>query len=156
MRAASLPAVVADGVTALTEFQAQLDHAGRLAGAARTALTDVAESGAMLGATHDLFHAMGADPAACSASAFRRAMGRFKLLQRFAELRHQARTHRHLRGPDVIAIVLTEAPRIAPGVQCSKRSLWRWWAAFRAVGPDGLPRGIVSLLDSKGRRSRAS
>lgn len=83
----------------------------------------------------------------------RRALDRWRLVQRFAVLK--------LEDPerinsDVLHQVAREAGRIAPGgLEPSVRTLQWWIQRYNAIGPDGLAAGPAALLDRYGRgRSR--
>lgn len=79
----------------------------------------------------------------------RRALGRWRLVQRFAELKASPE-HCDDSNRQVIHRVCREASRVAPGVRCSQRSLERWIHGHNAVGPDGLAAGMGALIDSHG------
>ncbi len=83
----------------------------------------------------------------------RRALDRWRLVQRFAELR-EADPERSNRN--VLQQVAREAARIAPGLRGpSVRTLEAWIQRYNEIGVDGLAAGPAALVDKPGRgRSR--
>ena len=82
----------------------------------------------------------------------RRALDRWRLVQRFAVLKREDPERSNL---DVLKQVAREAGRIAPGMEPSVRTLEWWIQRYNAIGDDGLAAGPAALLDRYGRgRSR--
>ena len=90
-----------------------------------------------------------------TAGTVRRAVGRLRLVQRFAELRRLP----EIRGRSNRAIILQvnhEAGRIAPGQRCSLRSLQKWIEAYNTLTSGGLAAGWAALIDNYGRPLKRS
>jgi hypothetical protein len=87
------------------------------------------------------------EKAPLTAGMVRRAIGRWRLLLRYAELRE----HHQGKRPVLLRRVIREAPMIAPGLQCSTRSLQRWVLDWNRKGPGGLAPGWAALVGRRGR-----
>ena len=93
-------------------------------------------------------------PGPLTAGMIRRAHGRFRVLQRFAELKASAE-YRAKSNRQVILRVVAEAGAMFPGVRCSRRSIQTWLGKYNTVGEDGLAGGPAALIDRYGRPPKA-
>jgi len=80
----------------------------------------------------------------------RRALGRWRLIQRYAAIRRET----GVSSRRAIRQVVRESADIAPGLRCEVRAMQRWIAGWNAIGPDGLAAGPASLVDGYGRSGR--
>ena len=81
----------------------------------------------------------------------RRALDRWRLVQRFAALKREDPERSNL---DVLKQVAREAGRIAPGMRGPSVRTLQWWVQrYNAIGDDGLAAGPAALLDRYGRRT---
>jgi len=80
----------------------------------------------------------------------RRALGRWRVLQRFAEMRSSPE-YRGQSNRKIILRIVGEAPRMFRGVKCSRRSIQEWVRKYNAVMDDGLAGGLFALIDAYGR-----
>ena len=85
-----------------------------------------------------------------TAGTVRRAVGRLRLVQRFADLR-RVPENRSWGNRAILVQVSREAGRIAPGQRCSVRSLQTWIEAYNALTSGGLAAGWEALIDNYGR-----
>ena len=85
-----------------------------------------------------------------SALQVRKALERWRVLQRFAELKRET----GLSVRRVIVHLVRESARVGSGAPLKVRTLQHWVHDWNKIGPDGLAAGPASLVDRHERGGR--